>query len=512
MSDENGDAGLAAMTGKIVPKVSLVLPTTGNEASVRRALGCVTGFGSERLLRGIELIVFLNVKDDPAKDYSGIERYVESLRPLVHSAKVVRTGRYYISAEESALNGVKHATGELLWIVGDKRIFTPEGLTAIDAFVHERPAPCAYFNSVWFTNLGFSNAHASTHMASPRALLPYKQWVMRHGFNFMATSMGAWIYERQLMDLGVWKEIIDTCGAHFSHVTAMLYGIREKNVMAHSVFAIQAEAKAYHDGDTSEWNRYADLAGTYLYYPWTFGIVRQFQFLIDRGVYRYDDLRRSMCSEAMTLRRQVDEIYNHFFVQIRLGRSNLRERLSAEQCEEIVGFLDRVCPEKVILNRLLRDFHAGAETDDFKIFDDKSAHIGDACSLDWKQVKLSSLIVGQVGSSFVRLHPSGYLLSKVTDNEHFLLAYKLLDPPATSIHWTLTDGDILSVSNNTVAQPRAWSDLYPPSVERRTGTPDSARRRRVRQVVSALYRHEWVARRVSAMPRSLKVRLRAWFM
>lgn len=511
MSDQ-GKGDTAELSKAPGPRLSLVVPTTGDENSIRRVLGCIAGFGSDRLLRGIELIVFLNIKPETTDDYSPIERFVASLRPRLHSVEVIRTDRYYISAEESALAGVRHATGELLWIVGDKRIFTPEGMAAIDAFVHDRPAPCAYFNSVWYSSNGITNGRASTHMAATQIMMPYKHWVMRQGFNFMATAMGAWIYERHLLDLTVWRRVIETCGAHFSHVTTMLYGIRERNVLSHAIFAIQAEAKAYHEGDSNEWVRYAKLANTCVYYPWTLGIVRHFRFLIDAGVYRYDDIRRSMCSEALTLRRQVDEIYNHLLIQIRSGRTNPRERITTEQCNEIVDFLDLACPEKIILNWMFRRFHATAVTDEFKSFDDKANHIGDACSLDWKQVKLSSLIVGHVGACFVRLHPGGYLISPISDNEHFLLAYKLIDPPATSPHWTLVEGDILAITGLTIPQPERWSDIYPPEVDQRHGAPATGYRKHVRHLASVLYRYEWIARKLSALPAPLKARLRARLM
>ena len=491
--------------GREVPNLSLVVPTTGGEASVRRVLGCIAGHAPKRMLQGTELIVFLNAPPDSPRDFSGIYAYVDSIAASFLSARVVRTGRYYISAEESALNGVRHATGTLLWIVGDKRIFTPEGILAIDAFVHDRPTPCAYFNSVWYTSKAFTNAHASTHMAAAQAVVPYKQWVMREGFNFMATSMGAWIYERALIDLDLWEHVIRTCGAHFSHVTTMLHGIRESDVTCHAIFAIQAEAKVYHDGDASEWQRYADLADTCLYYPWNFGMVRQFKLLIDRGVYTYDDFRRSMCSEAYVLRRQLDEIYNHTYAQLRLGKSNPKERVSAGDFAELMDFLSLACPEKVILNQMLRDVHASLETDTVQAFLDKMDHIGDACSLDAKQLKFSSLIVGQVGACFVRLHPSGYLVSKISDNTHFMLAYKLLDPPATCRHWTIVDGSVLALAERSVPQPLSMAELFPPDVERRgPSEPPSVHRPTARRLVRLLYRNQWIAGRLTTLPPGVK--------
>jgi hypothetical protein len=420
---------------------------------------------------------------------------------------MARADRYRMTAEESALAAVHYAKGEFLWMVGDKRIFLPEGLILLDAFMRNPSAPCVYFNSVWFDSDGHTNGLSSTHMISTRALTPYKQFVMRQGINFMATNMGAWIFERRLLDLDDWRQVIDRCGPHFSHVTTLLLGLRDGEALCHSAFLLQAEAKAYHAGDPSEWVRYAKLAGTYQFYAWTFGLVRQFRFLIERGAYSYGDVRRSMCSEGYVLRRQVDEIYIHLLSQLRLGRASPRERITAAELEELMDFLGRACPEKAIVNQMFRDLYAGTETDTNRLFYKKWMTLYQACLIDSKELRLSSLIVGQFGSSYIRLHPGGYVVSKVQDNSNFQLAYKLLDAPVTDNQWRiLHEEDFMKFASGI--WPGSIGDIYPIGVQKSV-IRELSYRHTTRRIVVSLYRNRFAFMVISLLPERIKGYLRS---
>ena len=414
-----------------------MIPTTGSEGSVIRLLKSVVNEAPVELLISTEVIVYLNKHPAVEVDEESIRNYVESLTKTFHSARFELSKNLHLTAEASACSAVSFATGEFLWIAGDKRIFLPAGLHQLTKYLDAPTTPCAYFNSVRQERNGYTNVHASTHLSKSVTTIKYKRLVQKIGINFMPTNMGVWIFKRKCLDLAIWNEVRETCGPHFSHVTTLLATMGDEDVTCYSVFLAIMELKPYHGGDAGEWVRYAEMAKSYRFFPWTFGMVRQFQFLINRDAYTYLDVRRSMCTEASHLGRQIDEIYVHFYEQIKLGWNDHAERLTQAEFDEIHGFLVRTAPERTVINGLLEKLYKRTRTEIAKNTNRPSRPVLQAIALDHDGVKFGSLIVGQVGDQYIRLHPDGYLVSPVTDNSAFLLAYKLVDAPKVHKKWRI---------------------------------------------------------------------------
>jgi len=494
------------MTEQVQPRLSLVVPTMGkNNITLRLFDTLVTG-AAPGLLAQTELIVFLNADPRTKVDVSAIEKCLETHRHRFLSCRFVRADKFHLTAEESAYAAVAYATGEYLWIAGDKRIFLPEGLAQLAAYLEAPQTPCAYFNSVWQTSDGYTNVHPSTHFSKSIATMPYKTFVQGNGINFIATSMGAWVFRRELLDRDVWAHIIKNCGPHFSHVATLLKTLGKTEILYHAVYLYISEAKAYHDGDANEWSDYSKLAGTYRYYAWTFGLVRQFQYLIDQGSYSYADIRRSMCSEGIQLSRQIDEIYNHFILQIQVGWLIDKERVTQGEFGEILTFLSRVCPERGIVNGMMRRLYAASLDKKVSDFVLDVREVQRAVAMDHQELRFATLVVGQVGDCFIRLHPRGYLLSRVRDNEDFMLAYKLADPPAQHKRWTIiSDSELARLRYETKA--KHIGALFPVHVRRPERKISGALKQRPRLLVRKVYNGLGGARLLSYLPKGLVVHL-----
>lgn len=487
------------------PLISLVLPTSGKEWSVKRCLNSLVFHAPPSLLMSAELIVFLN--EDPATPikFENVQAYLDSIRGKFGSVKVVRSRRFELTAEESAWAAGEHAQGQYIWLVGDKRIFFPDGLKKLAEWLEKPTAAAAYFNSGWIDSAGVTNNYPSTHLLSMQPVIPFKLFIMCIGLNYMATNMGTWIFERSRLNRDVWQRIIKGCGPHFSHVTTAVAGMADACVQCFSIYICQHESKAYHAGDDSEWVRYSEYTKTYRYYAWTLGLVRQFKFLVDNGVYTHSDVRRSMCSEGLLLRRQVDEIYIHVVAQLRFGWFSKKQRLTQAEFDEIYRFLCQACPEKTIINEMLREIYAGYGNIPDKVFSDRISTVYNALGIDAWDVRFGSLIVGQYGDQYVRLHPQGYLLSPVRDSEEFLAAYKFADTTPVGPAWQIMS-EAEYGTLNLAGVPKSYADVFPANfVPQRRHTYLS---RLTRPLVIRLYRHHVTYQLVSRMPRRLKNRLR----
>ncbi|TDV34729.1 hypothetical protein C7405_107128 [Paraburkholderia caballeronis] len=488
------------------PLVSLVLPTSGKEWSVKRCLNSLVHHAPPLLLMKAELIVFLN--QDPATpiNFDKIQTYLDSIQSRFGKLKVVRSSRFELTAEESAWAASEHAEGEYIWLVGDKRIFFPDGLQKLAEWLENPTAAAAYFNSGWIDQTGLTNNYPSTHLLSMRTLVPFKLFIMCNGLNYMATNMGTWIFERRRLNRDVWQAIIKNCGPHFSHVTAAVAGMADASVQCFSIYICQHEAKAYHAGDDSEWARYSEYTKTYRYYAWTLGLVRQFRFLVDNGIYAYADIRRSMCSEGLLLRRQIDEIYIHVIAQLRFGWFAENQRITQAEFDEIYQFLCLTCPEKTIINEMLREIYSGYGHLPDKDFSARISVAYNALGIDGWSLRFGSLIVGQIGDLYVRLHPRGYLLSPVRDNEDFMVAYKFVDAPAIGPEWQIVSEAEMGTID-FVGSARGYSAVFPVNVM--PGKPSSRLSRITGPWVVRFYRHRFAYQLVSRMPSHLKRRLRA---
>jgi hypothetical protein len=488
------------------PLVSLIVPTTGKEKNLFRCLNSLVNNAAPALLARTEMVVFLNPDPLSPIDYPRIESRLERLRTRFQTLKIVRSERFELTAEESAYSASAHAEGEFIWITGDKRIFLPEGLRRLASWLEQPTAPAAYFNSIWIDQNGKTNSYPSTHMLANQGLMPYKLFVMSTGINYIATGMGTWIFERKRMDRAIWKHIIDHCGPHFSHVATTLATLHGESLQYFSSFMCQIESKAYHTGNDTEWKRYSSLAKTYRFYAWTFGLIRQFKFLIDKGAYDYADVRRSMCSETTVLRRQIDEIYSHLVTQIRYGWFNREEKMTSAEFDEAYDFLCRTCPEKAIANEMLYDLYTRSDSLKEKDFVSKLSLLFEAIGVDSLDLPFSSLIVNQMGDRFVRLHPRGYVVSEVKDNENFILAYKLIDAPTVGPAWeilTQEEMDAFELTDMT----KCLSDIYP--VDLFAEPRQSPLRKLTSTMVTRFYRHRLTFRIVAALPGGLKSKLKA---
>lgn len=446
------------MNSDVTPRVSMVVPTTGRPGGILRMLDSLILHAPAELLQITELVVFLNVVPNDKIDITEITDYLELHGHYFLRIRYIRADKFHLTAEESACAAAAHAIGEFLWIVGDRRIFLPEGLAQLARYIQEPSAPCAYFNSVWQSRDGITAAVGSTHLTNVTTKVSYKQFVQATGCNFMATAFGSWIFERRFLNLEDWQKIITSCGPHFSHVTALLYRMHDADVLCHSTFLCVAEAKLYHAGVVNEWDQYAKISKTFRFYAWTFGLVRQFQFLIDRGVYSYADLRRSMCCEAGLLSRQIDEIFNHFVSQIRHGWLRDDQKMSVAEFNEVIEFLTKVCPERAVSIGLIRKFYQNSLKRWPKGFGKEYIALRDSFSIDGGAIPLVTLIVGKFGDKTVRLHPRGYLISDTDDRVNFLMGYRFTDPPAQAPYWTILDDDglgrlMLEVGVNAVGHP-----------------------------------------------------------
>jgi hypothetical protein len=495
------------MTKQAPPVLSLVVPTLGKPNGLFRLLGTVIHGAPSSLLAVTELVVFLN--QDPLLniDSGAIGHELEALGSHFHSLRFIKSREYHLTAEESAYAASEFATGEYLMLAGDKRIFLPEGLVQLARYIEAPRTPCAYFNSFWQARDGHTNLHASSYFSASMSTMTYKQFVQSNGLNFMATNFGAWVFKRTYLDRTIWKQVIATCAPHFSHVVTLLQTMGNTEITCYSIFLMIAEAKAYHQGATSEWAEYAKRVAVYRYFIWTLGLVREFQHLVDKGVYTYADIRRSMCSEGLHLGRQINEIYTHFILQIRQGWLFPEERLTPEECGELLAFLSRVCPDRAIVHGMLGELYAKSATDHRRQFILLLNSLKHTIALDQKALPLSSLIVGQVGNRHIRLHPRGYLLSNVSDNKEFLLAYKLSDPQPQNRHWTIIAEAALSTLEFTAYNLTA-DTLFPSKVDQPIGRMDRVKRR-IKSLCRRLYHLFGLAQFILMLPKQLKLRVLA---
>ncbi|WP_146010166.1 hypothetical protein [Burkholderia sp. WAC0059] len=507
------------MANKPMPLLSIVVPTMGKGGNLYRCLDSIVHHAPGDFLKSAELIVFINADPVAAVNYARIESYLQKIQDRFESLKIVRAQQFELTAEESALAASGHASGEFLWIVGDARIFLPEGLAELARWVQNPTAPAVFFNTIWYNRAGVTNGRPSIHIAAGRHFMTYKQFVMHTGINFMATAMGAWVYERRFLDREKWHHIIENCGPHFSHVATLLATMGESIVHCQTTFLYINESKDYHAGDDSEWVRYSRLSNTYRFYAWTLGLVRQFNYLVSQGVYQYSDIRRSMCSEGPLLRRQVDEIYIHALAQLRYGWANQAECFKPAEFDEIIEFMSRTCPEKAIVNELIRHIYTQSQSMSDKEFMAYFSVINEANQADNLELKLASLIVDQIGDYYIRLHPKGYIASPVGDSKNFTVGYKLLDAvprcpdvdvrQPKSVRWMILDEEGLR-SFSLKKAVRNVGDLFPLDV-----TPVVKRSRYkawAANIVVRLYRSRFTYRIVNLLPTEVKKKLKAVLM
>ena len=419
-------------------KLGIVIPTTGNITSLRRCIISLLKNSDSYLLSNMEIIVYFNSRGESSENLEeSIQEFFQEY-PYV-KWQFVKSEVYCFTAEESAFYATQSCNSEYLYLVGDKRIFLPEGLKSLsDWLIDGKDSNCAYFNSMWQNQDGRLLGQFSTLVTSSLSHMSYKELVMKMGYNFMPTAMGSWVYKRDYLDRDLWEEVIKVTGGHFSHVCTLLSKMGDAKVDVFPTPIFMAEQKNYHIGDSSEWERYSRLTKKLRYFPWTLGLVRQFEILLKNNSYTVEDLRRSMCSEVGAVRRQINEVLNFVALQVLLGRKVKSQKFSESEFREILDFLTPVIPERSQILSNLQLVYESPFVKKSEISRIKKA-LFSAINQDHGQLPLGTLIVSRLGNRLVRLHPNGYVVSKVSDVTSFLDAYRLLSPNSMSNSWSILE-------------------------------------------------------------------------
>ena len=476
--------------------LSLVVPTTGKPKNLYRCLDSIVNNAPKEMLKVTELIICLNPVPEYGINPNDIRNYINTISVNFFSVDFRVYDDFKKTAEESALEATSTATGTYLWITGDARIYLPEGLNELFLWLENPDSNCAFFNSIWLHQTKLKAYIPSLYSTQKRPVVPYKKFVMYAGINYIPTAFGAFIIDRKYLDRDMWADIIKNCGPHFSHVIMYLAKIQEDPITFFSTFLYNVEPKAYHEGDASEWDRYAKITNTYRYYAWSLGLVLQMSFLISEGVYSYADVRKSMCCEGQLLRRQVDEIYHSLLLQFRRGWGELDQRIKSDEFILIYDFLSRSCPEKAILNNLMREAFNCYESNDRVKFSDTINRIFNAIDFDIFDYRLSTLIVAQIGGVLVRLHPQGYIVSPIDELENLRYAYRLVDPPHKHKSWTIFN----EYWQITIPQ----DDLHLTHLYPSESVPTPAPQRTIRRLAFYLYHNNFIFYCYSKMPNFMK--------
>jgi hypothetical protein len=419
-------------------RISIVIPTRGDLDSLTRCMASLIQNSPPTLLLKSEVIIYVNLKNVTEKS-NLISKEFQQVSTKFGAFRVIESPRFHTTAEESARNAAALATGLYLWIVGDQRVFYQNGLALLNSWVEDSTNNFAYFNSSWVTQNGEFLGISSTFSQKTEVKMTYKELVIRLGYNFMPTNFGAWIFKRELLDLEKWTEIENSCGSHFSHVAALLFGAKDIEVDYFATYLLQLPQKSYHRGDNSEWHYYAEFTNSLLYKPWTIGLVNQFNFLVLNRVMNYQDFQRAIITEAGSVKRLIDEVYRFTTLQIKYGYLNKNQDFSLNEFGEILKFVTLVCPERKLLNKNLEDLFNFRNNLKFQEFCSHADEILRQLEFDNSDIPLGSLIVGQIGSRYIRRHPYGYIASEVSDSKQFLNAYLLLDPELEQRFWLVVE-------------------------------------------------------------------------
>ena len=487
-----------------IPKISLVIPTMGDIDSIKRCLHSLITARQLKFLETAEIVIFYNEKYQRNEHLNLIRKELGYLQNHIPKVKFVQASNFLLTSEESAFAAAEYASGEYLWIIGDQRTLLPEALEKLDEWLLHSDADCAYFNGIWSNRDGKQTASVSTHTNGVQVRLKYKDFVLRNGHNFMPTAFGHWIFKRSYLDMKIWKQIIEDCGPHFSHVTALLTSISELSIDVFAIPISQNEEKDYHQGDASEWEDYSIRAGVYRYYPWTLGLVRQFEYLLNANVYTLSEFKRAMCVERRLIKRQINEVTTFTYEQIKFGLYNPKQRFSAGEADQLFDFILLIDPKQQRLVSNLRKIYSSGDRMGRRELKDAYKRIEAAISQDQGEIPFITLVLGQVDNRLIRLHPSGYLVSKIEDRDQFQKAYQFTDPPFETDEWSIVQK--LEFLQDASQNATLRGSTYVPELD--TRLLGQLKTKRSKRVVEFLYNFKVTYRLVAMLSPEFKRKLR----
>ena len=410
----------------MTPEISIVIPTTGSMERLERCINSLVTHSPESLLNHVELIVFLNTREKNL-DEKIRERLFDLYGASITKLQVKFSDTYLWTAEESAYEACNYATKEYIWICGDQRIFLPIGLEELNRTLNTENPEGVFFNNTWVDTEGMNLGKQSIITQSITNKIRYKDFVLMAGYNYMPTNFGSWIVKRKYLDRDIWKEVALASGWHFSHVATYLISMSDIEIIVNATYLIQMEVKDYHLGDSTGWEEYARRNRKVRFSPWVETLPKQLDYLIQKKVISYHELKVALVNEGDIFKRLVDELYLFAILQIKLSLDVRKEQLSKESFLVIRGLLKKASSERMHANSLLDQmyFKRNLSKREFNRIQKKIEKIIFQDSV-LAATPLVSLIIGSISDFLIRVHPSGYVLSPKNDSS-FLEKYRILN-------------------------------------------------------------------------------------
>ncbi len=419
------------------PEISVVIPSTGSITRLERCLDSLIENMPRAVRANLELIIFLNTREK--KSDAMTSKYIsDRYGQKVPNLQIKLGNVYKWTAEESAFEASQWASKEYIWIIGDQRIFLPEGLEELERVLKNQNPEGVFFNNTWVDNQGLNLGMASLSTQTISSRMNYKDFVLMTGYNYMPTNFGSFIVKREYLNRDVWLEVVANSGWHFSHVATYMLTMSGKEIVVSSKYLIQMEVKDYHIGDNTGWEEYARKQKKIRFSTWVETLPKQLNYLIQKEAISHHELRVALINEGEIFKRLIDELYQFAILQMKLAIDIKKEKLPLENFLVIKNLLKSASPERVHANQLLDQmfFETDLSKRKFRKIQYKIEKIIAQDSMG-ARVPLVSLIVGSSDEYLVRIHPSGYVISRKNDSS-FLEAFRVLNKSTSEVtSWIL---------------------------------------------------------------------------
>jgi len=331
------------------PKLSIVIPTRNRKMQINLLIRSLHELLIEHH-KEIEIIISDN-SDDPIN--------FQDLPPYV---RIIRPDSFLPTAEENLFFALEKCRGDFVWPVGDDDIPQREGVQALFDYLKNPVGDWAVFNFGIIDFTGVLKSLKSISSSKPKVKFFYSDFVSIVGYQTTAACISLTIFRRSLVTSKLVSEVRKFTSPIYSHVALYLlsFGNSRGLYIDTPLIYYRNNRQATSPRDDT-WVKWSKRNRAPYRYPWTIGLIEQFNYLIQSGALNED---------FPTVFLETDHFGNKFsglmqmlqyiIDQIRLDekiRTNLKFSLNDRLI--IIEFLLKYAPQHTYLIEALQKLKSG---------------------------------------------------------------------------------------------------------------------------------------------------------
>ena len=212
-----------------------------------------------------------------------------SFTDVAPNVQIIRPEIFLHTAEENLFFALSKCTGEFIWPLGDDDIPQKEGVQALFDYLKNPIGDWAVFNYGVIDFTGVLKSLKAISSSKPKVRFFYSDFVTIAGYQTTAACISLTVFRKSLLTSERLNEVQKFASPIYSHVALYLLSFGNSQGLFIDTPLVNYRNNVQATGPSDDvWVKWSIKNRTAYRYPWTIGLIEQFNYLIQSGALSRD--------------------------------------------------------------------------------------------------------------------------------------------------------------------------------------------------------------------------------